>query len=575
MSNSLDILAKHRDALLLAEVGAWLHMFGKLHEEFLKGTHDLDCEIPADVPDELSAILGRSNWTGNMWNKLPIGGLNARNLSIRSLIENHRPIQRNKSSQEISTGFVKLMMDAHGRGSGIEKGILDKFAPGQETDVYLSTSLGYEPDKPINLDGLHEKRKKLYKSLLELLIFLEKDYMRLSSDEWVTFRSTLTQKINTSFSITVAETRRPLNDVTLLDQTAMSVAFFKAALAQNLLLGKWKDPSQKKVADKYRWRLLRVGLNGLTFWGNSMRISDLLSRKELINDALDKVQNILEVTYPLGTEVYRDENGSIFIVPDIANLLSYTDGIQSLEGQLQAIADEESPQKLSGEAHFHFPLPPLSEDTRDMLSFGKLAMRNPAEPAPQIAWLQEQWQQGKERDICPICGLRPQGPGKKALSRRVCDICEERRSGRSRQWIENPTTTIWIDEVADRNGQLALLVGYFDIVDWLSGSAFNTVLSLDPLSQEISCKKPPQKIKFDLQTLNDDIRERLKPGQGFKKDSLLDKLVLSRHRGGSEIVRDFYDLHVTNTDLGKFSSVPEPETPYPISTAAKSITCSY
>ena len=49
MANSLDVLAKHRDALLLAEVAAWLHMFGKFHEEFLKGKHGLDKKIPEDV----------------------------------------------------------------------------------------------------------------------------------------------------------------------------------------------------------------------------------------------------------------------------------------------------------------------------------------------------------------------------------------------------------------------------------------------------------------------------------------------------------------------------------------------
>ncbi len=52
MSNSLKVLADNRDALLLAEVAAWLHMFGKFHEEFLKGVHGMDIEIPSDVPTD-------------------------------------------------------------------------------------------------------------------------------------------------------------------------------------------------------------------------------------------------------------------------------------------------------------------------------------------------------------------------------------------------------------------------------------------------------------------------------------------------------------------------------------------
>ncbi len=117
MSNSLDILAKHRDALLLAEVGAWLHMFGKLHEEFLDGKHELDCEIPKDVPVELSRILGNGKWTGDIWNELPIpsANLGAAGLSIYNMIEEHRPLKSE------SAGFIQLMADAHGRGFGIEK----------------------------------------------------------------------------------------------------------------------------------------------------------------------------------------------------------------------------------------------------------------------------------------------------------------------------------------------------------------------------------------------------------------------------------------------------------------------
>ena len=62
---------------------------------------------------------------------------------------------------------------------------------------------------------------------------------------------------------------------------------------------------------------MQVGLNGFEFWRNSTRISDILARRELVSKALNKVQVLLEVTYPLAFEVYRDENGSFFLIPDI------------------------------------------------------------------------------------------------------------------------------------------------------------------------------------------------------------------------------------------------------------------
>jgi len=538
MSNNLKVLADNRDALLLAEVAAWLHMFGKLHEKFLKGNHDLDTKIPSDVPTDLSDLFTDSTWTGNIWNRLPIKEFRAKGLSISNLIKRHRPLRKG------SAGFIQLIADAHGRGSGIEKGILDRFASTQQINVYLSTSLGHETNNNINLTTIQSERQNLYDFLNTQLQMLRKKNANLAYDVWLSFLDEFIQKIERDYRISVAETRRPLNDVTLLDQTAISVAFFKAALAQNLLLGKWKDPYQDKVVDKYRWRLLRVGLNGLTFWGNSARVGDLLARKGRIEDALNKIQLLLEVMYPLGSEVYRDENGSIFIAPDVDDLLAYTDSNQSLEALIQSIADQE----FSGETEFSLS---LSSSTRDTLLFGRLVSAALPQPAPQPNWLKQQWH-SKAADICPVCGLRPQGPGKKAMSRKVCDVCQGRRLNRSREWTKNPSTTIWIDEVADVNGQLVLLVAQFDLVDWLSGTSFNTILSFDTESRLLSGNH------FDLHTLIEDIQNGLAPGHKFE-DNLLGYLVADDQRGGSDIIQDFYDLHVTYTDLGAFSPTAKPE----------------
>ncbi len=103
--------------------------------------------------------------------------------------------------------------------SVLKKGILEKLTR-TETDVYLSTSLGYEPDTTIDRDKLRQERNKLYDFLQQQLAWLEKKNAKLSINEWITFRITFIQQILHSFSGTVAETRRPLNDVTLFDQTS-------------------------------------------------------------------------------------------------------------------------------------------------------------------------------------------------------------------------------------------------------------------------------------------------------------------------------------------------------------------
>ncbi len=154
MSNSLQVLADNRDALLLAEVAAWLHMFGKFHEEFLKGDHNLDIKIPEDVRKDFPLLtsLLEDTWPSDIWADLDlvIPEFQTHGLSILSLIENHRNSMRELYEHNAS-GLLRLMIDAHGRGSSTEKGVLVRFALEQKEKVYPSTSLGDEAPSYIDL----------------------------------------------------------------------------------------------------------------------------------------------------------------------------------------------------------------------------------------------------------------------------------------------------------------------------------------------------------------------------------------------------------------------------------------
>ncbi len=141
MSKNLKDLADNRDALLLAEVAAWLHMFGKLQEDFLNGKYYLAHGIPKAVPlnfPQLDALL-KDAWFGGVWKRLPLGGTGTERLTPAQLIKTHEEEMSNYKE-----GLRKLLIDAHGRGSGIEKGVLERFACPHKNPVYLATSLGYE-----------------------------------------------------------------------------------------------------------------------------------------------------------------------------------------------------------------------------------------------------------------------------------------------------------------------------------------------------------------------------------------------------------------------------------------------
>lgn len=546
MAHDLTELANHRDALLLAEVAAWLHMLGKFHEDFLKGQHDLDIQIPSDLTGNfahLDQLLRDLSWARATWNKFSISELQANSLSFFNFMEKHR-------TRTVTEGLLKLMWDAHGRGSGVEKGVLNRFAPGQTTTVYQSTAFGTETDA-IDLNGLNNERQKLYDFLQTNLESL-KNSLTASSVNWQEFRQKFTSIIKDYFLQTVAETRRPLSDVSLFDQTAASVTFLKAALAQSLLLG-WKDPITNAIADKYHWRLLRIGLDGLAFWGDSVRISDLLARKQLITEALNRVQKAIEEDYPFGLEVYRDESGSIFIVPDVADLLNATvDSRSPLSEHLQEIAN----YQFKGEAGWTLE---LSDRTRNTLRFGKLATAPLSKPTANPAWSEPYWNIKEKHDICPVCDLRPISSSKKV---KVCDTCSDRRTNRAKDWTENLPTTIWIDEVADSNARLALITARFELESWLTGEAFSSMISFDPISRRMHNKKKDnrrtgekaQEFDFSYFQLISDIE-----GETFTSTqdiSSLDNLVENLNRGGS--FEQFYDLQVTDTDLGEGRTTKEP-----------------
>ena len=543
---SLQVLADKREALLLAEVAAWLHMLGKFHEDFLNGRRrSLDIEIPSDLTKaypQLDKLL-RGTWAGEIWKQLGITELqdDDKPLSVFELIKEHR-------NRNAPTGLQRLMQDAHGRGAGTEKGTLNRFFPGQQGDVFLSTALGHEPRQPIDLSAVQRERQALYAFLEERLTQLKNTNGKVN---WSVFRRDFISRLENAFRLSVAETRRPINDITLFDQTFASVAFLKAALAQILLRG-WHEPKQKDVANKYHWRILRVGLDGLRFWGQAARLNDLLSRKGILQQALNEVKTLLEATYPLGMEMYRDENGSLFIVSDVENLLEYQADGRSLRDHLQEIAHKQ----LTSEAAFDLELSPR---TRNMLSFGQMATQELAPPAPSPDWvpeLDQLWRKEGPQDICPVCGLRPQGPDPKSLERKVCRICEQRRSDRSKAWVHEMETTIWTNEVADTNGRMVLIAGRFGLDDWLTGKTFSSVMAFDLSTRKLRDEERNNKeYLFDYRQFISEIQQALslrKRRQTFGNwVPLLDNLILKNARGGLNKFPDIYKLYVSDTDLNQ------------------------
>ena len=527
MSNLVE-LAQHRDDLLLAEIGAWLHNFGKYSEAFLysqfadagntaysgyasyKYQHIVG--VVADIYTAPSSGLSQAaeqrlrdmlgtwdvdktvgflldhhhdfvRWLRETAIRLP-SPLGDREYAVGEIIEFQDYKWYRGTSPLIHELYpagsraTELLEYSHNAGSGVEKEGVGSGGAQQNLPVYASTAFGYEYE--LQTSNWQAGREKIISEIAPKIVERR-------------------EALRPFLQHALGDTRRPVNEVTLWDLSSSVAAFYKAGLARVILENQWTQRQD------FRWRTLWVAVDGLRFYGNMYRLPDMLARQQTLTSALEEVRRLVEDRIPLGLEVYRDENGSIFIVPDLQRddakgtllkRLIEQDIQQAFAvGLTEQAGGKMAPQLIVGEVmptllvssphptamsiveHFRTSPPPLATDHQRVGS----------------------WWHGKQFDICPVCGLRPQADPdpkssdkdeSKAGKRKVCVVCEQRRASRAKTWAGNLQSTIWTDEVADNNGRMALLVGRFDLDHWLDGSLIQALTVSEPQNGVATLKNP-------------------------------------------------------------------------------------
>lgn len=467
--SQLDALVNDREAILLAEAIGWLHDYRKCSDEQLKVQ-------AANLSNQQG--LGRNEITNRF------SALTGTNLA---LIGDICPFPQLLHRQQ--GGNCNSLPDYLSRCHNTAH--FDKQEPtGGEQNypgVQISSPFGFE--QPV----LNDLTNKLWAL----------DWPTLANSNFsITDRANLVEKVSELFAQVGADTRRPINEIGLWDWGVLVGALYKAAIAGVLLSG------QTPPARDLRWRLLSIRFNGLDYITQVARLPDLLSREQLLIDALNKVRNLLEEKYPLGNEVYRDENGSLFVVPDLPNLLSFTDNngrtlhaliLQAfkrgnlrnasqlaLGGEITPIVELDNTAWWGQDPDWQIRNPPQNE----IPPVGKILSQAITSP-PSPEDVQQFWQ-NNVADICTVCGLRPQAKIDRLSSRKVCETCERRRLGRCQSWATKQLEeTVWIDEVSDTNARLALITGQFDLDDWLSGQLVESLVLNLPGSGSGSVLKNP------------------------------------------------------------------------------------
>jgi hypothetical protein len=290
----LNTLATARDNLLLAEVAAWVHDWQKCIDKKVAsdGNNNLNVDkVKIHNCQQRGATLKPSDFA-NVLGKL-VPNLCASKDNIKEIAERGRQPSNARSS---SNHLIQVLGQSHDVAH-IEKELGVHESKGKATD-WISSPFGWEPIQPDNL---------LKRLLGDPRTLLEKFS--------ATVRKDVLASLQRVFTEAWGDTRRPINEVTLWDWSSIVAALYKAELARCVLTNQQRTPSD------ISWRLLSIRVDGLQYLLSVSRIPDVLARRELLSDAWNRVQTLIEETYPLGLEVYRDENGPVFVVPDIENLL--------------------------------------------------------------------------------------------------------------------------------------------------------------------------------------------------------------------------------------------------------------
>ncbi|MFW9998259.1 MAG: CRISPR-associated protein Csx11, partial [Candidatus Odinarchaeota archaeon] len=454
MSADLYSLVKNRDNLLLAEIGAWLHDMGKCHNNMIiqqarKKTSGFKFDYKG-----VFAELVRDGTIKNTYNVRFLG----QDVPLGELVEKGMPrIIKEKNKPWIVRVLGRCHATAH----------IEKEEPkGKGLDANITKQLkdSTRPSNPFGFEG-------------NIILDLTSGLKSLPYHE-MTNRSAFVDAVRAQFKKALGDTRRPINEVTLEDWSSIIAATYKASLA-GALLGQKPEPNDLK------WRLLAIRFDSASVLGKAMSIPVLLSQRDWLNEGLNDVKKLLEETYPIGNEVYRDENGSIYVVPDITDLLSVQDSSNgksltelikdalNFDGEI-VVAPRLSSRSWLGQ---HPSRDPKKVELPDI---GEIIKQEPYSP-PDLEKIREWWINIPDNtEPCSISRVRPSRAGKTGLLRNISDYWAYKIQGRVHEWLKDRDSTIWFDEVADSNGRICLLTGKINVSEWFTSDGHIQSLLTQP-----------------------------------------------------------------------------------------------
>lgn len=494
-NNSLNLyglLKDNRDEILKAETGALLFNLGKSHVGIWGNYFTPD-------KDNFKATYGYEIFTDDYrdyWEKKKEDGnrspfeidleninkklkdfFDKQEVKIYDKNENLNKIKltevlkcSNSSEEVIKKVFFNGCENIN---SGIDKGSPKKDQQ-LKCGLWIANAFGSYL-KEVKISDLDKARLSFFKSLH---CFFDKNN-HYDDPDWKEIRNFVFKEIKNWYLNLLSDSRFPINDVTLWDQAYMTATMFKAVLA-GMFLDSSKAKGYIEKPWSIKWRVLGIQYDKLILAEKGLKPAYIQWYREVSDEIDNEVKKIIELDYSLGNEIYRDETGIYFIVPE--NIASSSDGgLVELRQDLEEIKKEIlNAFKKKTEDEF-YPAIFLTKESRGLMNLTYL-LENTKENFLKVDLsLKEQVKFEKDKNymgICQICGTRPvEENDKRENEDFVCSVCYERGKGRVDKWFKNAEgDTIWTGELQDEKGRIALVTLKFELGEWLNGDLLNSLL---------------------------------------------------------------------------------------------------
>ena len=305
----LNKLKTNRNQILFVELAGLLHDIGKLSKAFLayrqqwqddprgydNDPHDhLYLErhevfkdlIPSEFkkrPNDIPALGkdGCINWEPDF--------------SIEKAVHRH--------TQPGDALINKMLQAADGIDAAIDRNN-PLWSAEQKGTIFKSNVFGYEKGRVVTFESQEKERKELY-------IFLSKSLPEYFGNFNYASREATLSKIKESFEVGLSDTTRPQNDTTLWEHSYAVASILKVVCVYNL----FNEENKMVRFDDVKFGILGIGWDGMRFLSYGHKIGDIVGRKKVLEDIKKDLKILIEYDYPIGNEIYADDDGIYFIVP--------------------------------------------------------------------------------------------------------------------------------------------------------------------------------------------------------------------------------------------------------------------